>query len=116
MAFTMAYWWNHYRGSHASPELDPCAQTFTSTYWLADLIGCLFGVWALLATPLWLRTARFALLAVAGGMFFGTTNVMMFVLFNASSVGAQYTGYLVVGAGFYAACAALIACVLPRRA
>lgn len=116
VAFTLAYWWNHYRGGHASPELSPCAQTFTSTFWLADLLGCLFGAWALLAGPFGLRTARFAHHAVAGGMFFGTTNVMVFVLLDPARVGAQFVGYLVIGAAFYAACAALIACARPTSA
>lgn len=114
--FTAYYWWNHFLGTRGSPELDPCAQTFTSVFWLADLLGCVFAVWALLATPWWTRSARFAHLAVAGGMFFGTTNVLVFVLLETERVGALWGMYLVVGAVFYAATAGLVACVCPRSA
>lgn len=96
LVFTAGFWINHFDGSHASPELDPCAQVFTSTFLLADIIGCLGALWALIALPWWSRTARFAVLFTSGGMFFGTLNVFTFVALGPDHVGSQYTAYIIL--------------------
>lgn len=96
LVFTVGFWANHFNGSHASPELDPCAQVFTSTFLLADIIGCLGALWALVVLPWWTRTARFAVLFTSGGLFFGTLNVLTFVLLGPSRVGSQFTAYIVL--------------------
>ncbi len=96
MVFTVGFWVNHFNGSHASPELDPCAQVFTSTFLLADIIGCLGALWALLVLPWWTRTARFAVSFTSGGLFFGTLNVLTFVLLGPERVGSQFTAYFIL--------------------
>lgn len=108
LVFTAGFWLNHYRGSHASPELDPCAQVFTSTFLLADIIGCLGALWALLTLPWWTRTARFAVLFTSGGMFFGTLNVLTFVVLGPSRVGSQFPAYIVLCLVFMAMAGSLL--------
>lgn len=113
LVFTIGFWASHYLNGPASPELDPCAQVFTSTFLLADILGCLGALWALLALPAWTRTARFAVNFTAGGLFFGTLNVLTFVLLGPERVGSLFSAYLVLCALFLLLSASLLRLARP---